>query len=161
MTTYQIQGPTKQCALTGRTLKAGEKFYSVLTDQAGQLVRTDYSVEAWKGPPAGAIAFWSGRIPSSNRPPRPTINEGLLVDCFAHLADSTDVSRQHFRYVLALLLMRKKRFRFEDVRREGRQEFLCLRDVQTGQRHELLDPRLTEAEMQSVQEEIFRVLGWE
>ena len=39
--------------------------------------------------------------------------------------------------------------------------FLVLRDGKTGARHEVLDPRLDDAEAASVQEEVFRVLGWE
>jgi hypothetical protein len=57
--------------------------------------------------------------------------------------------------------MRRKRFKFEDVRKRDDQEFLLLRDGKTGARYEVLDPRLDDTEAASVQEEVFRVLGWE
>ena len=50
MTPYQIQGPARQCAATGRELRPGERFYSVLLDEAGQFVRKDYAADAWPGP---------------------------------------------------------------------------------------------------------------
>lgn len=161
MTNYEIHGPARVCAATGRELKPGERAYSVLRDEGGRFVRTDYAADAWPGPPAGAIAWWAGRIPEAGRPAKPTINEDLLVDCFEHLADTTDPGRQRFRYVVALLLMRRKRFKFEDARKDGGRETLVVRDGKSGRRHEFPDPQLTDPEMDAVRDEVFRVLGWE
>ena len=49
---YEHVHCTRRCAATGRELRPGEAFYSVLTDEAAKLVRQDYSAEAWTGPPA-------------------------------------------------------------------------------------------------------------
>ena len=38
MTNYEIHGPARVCAATGRELRAGEKVYSVLRDELGQFV---------------------------------------------------------------------------------------------------------------------------
>jgi hypothetical protein len=160
MTPYQIQGPTRQCAATGRELRPGEQFYSVLFDEAGQFVRKDYAADAWSAPPPAAVAYWSGRIPASGRPRQPTINDELLLDCFEHLGDATEPAQRNFRYVVALLLMRRKRFKFEDVRTRDGEEFLLMRDAKSGARFEVPDPRLTDAEIATVQDEVFRVLGW-
>jgi hypothetical protein len=161
MTNYQIHGPARTCAATGRELKPGEKVFSVLTDQGGQFVRTDYKTDAWPGPPSGAVAWWAGRVPEAGRPARPVINDDLLVDCFEHLAGTADPARQRFRYVVALLLMRRKRFRFEDARKRDESETLVVRDAKSGRKHEVIDPQLTGPEMDAVRDEVFRVLGWE
>src|SRR5262245_10373892 len=160
MTPYVIQGPSRQCSATGRELRPGERFVSVLFDEADRLVRKDYAADAWPGAPRDAIAYWSGRVPEAGQPRRPPVNDELLLDCFAHLAGATDPRQQNFRYVLALLLMRRKRLKFEDVRRNDGREVLCLREARSGARHELPDPRLSDEEMAAVQEEAFRVLGW-
>lgn len=161
-TDFEISGPTRRCAVSGRELHAGEKFYGALVDADGKFVRTDYAADAWAGPPAGAIAFWAGRIPASDRPRKPTFNDDLLADCFAHLAGSADPARVNFRYVVALLLMRRKRLKFEDARRAADgTHVLVVRDAKSGGRYEVPDPRLSEAEITAVQDEVFRVLGWE
>src|SRR5262245_12038204 len=82
MTNYQIQGPARVCAITGRELTAGERVFSVLRDENGQFVRTDHAADAWPGPPAGAVAWWAGRVPEAGRHTKPTINNDLLTDCF-------------------------------------------------------------------------------
>jgi hypothetical protein len=161
MTNYQIHGPARVCAITGRELRPGERMFSVLRDEAGQFVRTDYAADAWPGSPVGTVAWWAGRVPDAGRPAKPSINDDLLVDCFEHLAGTTDPARQKFRYVVALLLMRRKRFRFEDAKKREDAETLVVRDSRSGRRHEIADPQLTEPEMETVRDEVFRVLGWD
>jgi hypothetical protein len=161
MTDYEIQASTRRCAQTGRELRPGERFYSVLLDEQGKLVRKDYSQEAWHGPPDGAFGFWLSRVPEEGGPRRPPIDDEMLVDCFHRLEGQTDAGRVNFRYVVALLLMRRRRFKFEEAQvREG-QEILSLRCTRTRTVYEVINPRLTEAEMAAVQEEVFKVLGWE
>ncbi len=161
MTAYQIQTPTRQCAATGRELKPGERFYCALLDEAGQLVRKDYAADAWPGAPEGVIAYWCGRIPASDSRRRPTINDEWLFDCFIHLGEAKEPAQKNFRYVIGLLLMRRKRFKFDDVLKRDGEEYLLLRDAKSGTKYEVLDPRLGEAETAAVQDEVFRVLGWE
>ena len=161
MINYQIHGPARICAATGRELKPGERVFSVLRDEHGQFVRTDYAADAWPGPPAGAVAWWAGRVPEAGKAARPTINDDLLADCFEHLSGTTDPARLRFRYVVALLLMRRKRFKFEDARKRGDRDTLVVRDTKSGRRHEVEDPQMTDPEMDAVRDEVFRVLGWE
>jgi hypothetical protein len=159
---FDIQGPTRICAATVVELRAGDRFFAVLADEAGKFVRKDYAAGAWAGPPAGAIAHWAGRVPASDKPRKPTFNDDLLLDCFHHLGGATDPDRVNFRYVVALLLMRRKRLKFEDVRRAADgAHVLVVRDAKGGARHEVADPRLTEPEIDAVQAEVFQVLGWE
>ena len=162
MTTFDIQGPARVCAVSGRELKPGDRYFAALADEDGKFVRRDYAADAWAGPPAGAVAYWAGRVPASDAARKPTFNDGLLADCFQHLAGAAEPDRVNFRYVVALLLMRRKRLKFEDVRRapDGA-HVLVVRDARTGARHEVADPRLGEDEIAAVQVEVFRVLGWE
>jgi hypothetical protein len=161
MTDYQIQPNTRRCTLTGRELKPGETFYTALLEEGGKFLRQDYSSEAWQGPPAGAFSFWCGRVPAQEESRRPRIDDDLLADCFQRLEGQTEPGRVSFRYVVALLLMRRKRFKFEETRTEAGRELLRLRCTRTGAAHEVINPRLTEQEMVAVQEEVFKVLGWQ
>jgi hypothetical protein len=160
MNEYQIQPNTRHCCATGREMKAGEVCYSVLLEEAGKFVRRDYSPEAWQGPPPGAFSFWQGRISAGAAPRRPPIDDELLLDCFARLESQAEPSRLAFRYVLGLLLLRRKRFKIENTRQEGGQEVLVLRCGKGG-RHEVVNPGLTDEEMEAVQEDVFQALGWE
>jgi hypothetical protein len=161
MIDYQIQPNTRRCFLTNRELRPGEKFYSVLLDENGQLVRHDYSVEAWQGPPDGAFSFWAGKVPAPDQSKRPRIDDEMLFECFNRLEGQTDTGRINFRYVVALLLMRRKRLKFAGAVTEDGREVLHLRDARSGAEYEVVNPGLTDDEMASVQEEVLNVLGWE
>jgi hypothetical protein len=161
MTEYQIQPNTRRCAATGRELLPGEPYYSVLLDEAGKLVRKDYSRAAWQGPPPGAFSFWAGRIAPPQGRRRPPIDDDLLADCFQRLEGQTEPGRLNFRYVLALLLMRRRRLKFEEAEQGTDGEVLVLRCARTGARHRVVNPGLTEEELAAVQEDVFQALGWE
>ncbi|MCS6863589.1 MAG: hypothetical protein RMJ56_14090 [Gemmataceae bacterium] len=163
MIDYEIQAPSRVCAATQRELKPGESYWAVLTEQSGKLVRRDFAAEAWSGPPPGAIAYWRGKVPVAGQKPRnPVINEELLVDCLERLKDRTEPEGQNFRYVVALLLMRRKRFKFEDAGRDDQgRDVLIVRDVRSGAVHTIVDPHVDDEQLAAVQADVFRVLGWE
>jgi len=160
MTEYQIQPNTRRCAATGRELQPGEKFYTALLDEGGRFLRKDYSSAAWQGPPPGAFGFWTGRVPA-HEGRHQAIDDDMLVECFQRLEGEAEPGKVNFRYVVALLLMRRKRFKFEEARVEHGLEVFTLRCVRTSAHHEVINPRLTEAQMAEVQDEVFKVLGWE
>jgi hypothetical protein len=161
MLDYQIQPNTRRCSTTGRELQPGERYFSVLLDEDGKFVRRDYSAEAWQGPPPGAFSFWVGRIPTEETKKRPPIDDDLLLDCFTRLDGETDPRRVNFRFVLALLLMRRKRLKLEGSAAEGGDEVLTMRCTRSGASHRVVNPQLTDEQIAEVQEEVFQALGWD
>ncbi|HMC66167.1 MAG TPA: hypothetical protein VKI65_14620 [Gemmataceae bacterium] len=161
MTDYEIQTNTRRCAATGRELRPGERVYTVLVERDGRFIRQDYSSEAWQGTPANAFGFWAGVVPAEGERRRLRVDDDLLIDCFERLEGESEPSRVNFRYVVALLLMRRRRLKFEEAATEGDQDVLYLRCPRTQSKHRVVNPRLTDDEMNAVQEEVFKILGWE
>jgi hypothetical protein len=159
MVDYEIAAPGRVCAKSGRELKPGDRIASVLVPDGGKLVRHDYAREVMVEPPVDAIAFWVHAL-SDGPAKRPVINDDLLMDLFRHWAESAEPERLRFRYVVALLLMRRKRLKFEDAGRRDGQDVLIVRDAKSGIRHEVPDPKLTDDAIAAVQDEVFDVLGW-
>jgi len=161
MTEYQIQPNSRRCTVTGRELRPTECFFTALVEADGQFVRQDYSAEAWHGPPPGAFSFWSGRVPKEGETHKPRVDDDMLLECFERLENQTEPRKLSFRYVVALLLMRRKRLKFEESAVVNDREVLTLRCVKTGTRHQVANPGMPEEEMAAVQEEVFKVLGWQ
>ena len=161
MTEYPNPAKHPSLSVTGRELQPGEKFYTALLEEGNQFVRRDYSTAAWQGPPPQAFSFWCGRVPAREETRRPRIDDEMLVECFNRLEGQTEPGRMNFRFVVALLLMRRKHFKFEEARKQGDQELLILKCVRTGAKLEVVHPRLTDEQMTAVQEEVFQVLGWQ
>jgi hypothetical protein len=133
----------------------------VLVQEGASLVRRDYSQEAWSGPPGGALGYWVGKIPAREPDRRPVIDDDVLLECFHRLQGQHEPAQVHFRYVVALLLMRRKRLKFEDARVADGQEILRLRCVPTRAVYEVVNPSLTDDAIQAVQEEASKVFGWQ
>lgn len=161
MIDYQIQPSTRRCSATGREIQPGERYYSVLLEEGGKLVRKDFSVEAWQGAPQGAFSFWMGRLASPRDKRRPPIDDEMLMECFERLEGQLEPGRLRFRYVVALLLMRRRRLRFQETQQDGPDEVLYMRCTRSGARHAVINPGLTDEELATVQEEVFQALGWE
>jgi hypothetical protein len=109
---YEVQRCTRHCAATGRELAPGEAYYSVLFAKGAELERLDYSAESWQGPPDEAVGWWKSRMPDATARRTHGAPNEVMLDFFDQLenqAESRDV-----RYVLALLLVRRRVMRLED-----------------------------------------------
>ncbi len=161
MVDYHIQPNSRVCAASGRELKPGERYFSALLDEGGKFTRKDYAKEAWTGPPEGTFSFWTGKVPTPSETTKPRFDDDVLEDCFHRLEGQLEASQLNFRYVVALLLIRRKRFRFEStVTVAPGEEQIALTSVKTGEKYQIPNPHLSDAQMAQVQEEVFRVLGW-
>ncbi len=122
---YEVQRCTRHCAVTGRELKPGEEFYSVLTAEGAELKRRDYSKEAWTGPPEGAIGWWRSQIPTPEANRLHWAPNEVILHFFEELQQQP--ARQDMRYVLALLLVRRRVLRLEEQEKnEQGQDVLVL-----------------------------------
>ena len=111
MLDYEIQRCTRRCAATERELKDGEVCYSVLVAEGAAVLRRDYSAEAWQGPPDNAIGWWKSTVvdPSAGRPH--WAPHDVMLSYFERLLE--DPTAEDARYVLALLLVRRRILRVE------------------------------------------------
>jgi hypothetical protein len=99
-------------------------------------------------------------VAAPSEQPKPRFDDDLLEECFQRLEGQTDPGRINFRYVVALLLIRRKRFRFDRTVFEAGVEKLEVTNAKTGDKHLVVNPQLTAEQMNQVQDEVFQVLGW-
>ncbi|MER3442534.1 MAG: hypothetical protein C4296_14380 [Gemmataceae bacterium] len=158
---YRIQPCTRRCARTGRVLAPGERYHSVLYERHGTLVREDISDEAWTGPPAQAFACWTGVVPPADRPRRWYVPADVLREAFERLASSTDRYGLRLRYVLALWLVRRRHLKWHGTQRLDGQEMLILLDPKSQKTYTVPEPRLTEDELQTIEDELLQLVGAE
>lgn len=125
MLDFEIQRCTRRCAKTDKELQPGESFYSVLVAEGKDVVRRDYSVAAWDGAPDEAIGFWKSRIPEPNSKKVNWAPNDVMLNYF--VSTENDPEKRDIRFVLALLLLRRRIFRLEESEAEtGSQEVMTL-----------------------------------
>ncbi len=121
---YEIQRPTRHCSQTGRELRPGERFFSMLVRHEGKLQRRDFSADAWTGPPEDALGWWRSQVPLPEAGKPQLAPNDVMLDLLEQLADAPD--KQDLRYVLALLLVRRRALRLEDTEQSVDGEVLVL-----------------------------------
>ena len=154
---YEIERSAKSCAATGREFAAGEEFFSVLLAAGSELKRCDYSIEAWQGPPEGAIGWWKSQMPGQQGRRAHWAPNDTLLNFFDELAEQPD--KQDMRYVLALLLVRRRVMRLEEEQRDDAgHERLVLYCPRRDAQYEISSMTLDGGRMNEIQQVLAKLL---
>lgn len=111
---YNIKPVSKVCAGTGEPLEPGSTCWSVLVESDGKLVRQDYSEAGWDGPPENSLGHWQCSIPSDKVSVQKLLDTDSMLQYFTQLCESPNHLEQDYQYVLALMLLRKRRLVLEE-----------------------------------------------
>ena len=199
--TYDIQRPTGVCAATGRELAPGETVYTALIDPPAEdrseeqrkandktsgggelpMLRIDVSAQAWEDSdyrPPHLFGFWRTEVPEPNEKKKLLVGDAAIQELMLSMEDATEDKQLAFRYVLALILLRKKLLRHDGIDRREQEEssgggpvqdywqFTPKLDIAKGHfgkwnpdaKFEVLDPHITEDEIAGVTEQLGQVL---
>ena len=108
---YDIAKSSGACSACERELAIEEEFIVALFDTAEGFRRDDFCKPCWErrsDEAAKAFSIWHSRIPRPDEPKKPVINNNILVEFFEKLDGRDEPAKINFRFVLALMLMRKK-----------------------------------------------------
>jgi hypothetical protein len=183
VTTYDIERPTGQCAYTGRALEPGETYIATLVEvdpdpqnpkaNPSGLKRLDVALKVWEAGqrPLRVFSFWKSVVPQPNQKKKVFVDDQVLMNLCKRLADAEQPQRLAFRFVLALILMRKKLLRYEGSRvekipasgdqPETRRELWKMVPKGEEEALEILNPQLDEAQIQQVTEQLGEILEGE
>jgi hypothetical protein len=109
---YEVQHSARCCSATGREFAPGETYYSVLMAEGAELKRYDYAADAWPGPSEEAVGWWKSQVPGRDERKKHWAPNDVMLQFWDELADQLD--KQDMRYVLTLLLIRRRVFRLEE-----------------------------------------------
>jgi hypothetical protein len=171
-TSYEIARASGTCAASGRALEAGESYIAALVEREGEegLRRVDFSLEAWERgehprPPLVLFGFWRARFDPQDegRRRQPLIDDDSLVELLEQLEGVEESSRVSFRYILALLLVRKKVLRLETVERGGERPVMLLRRAGQSEGQatpwRVVDPGMNEEQIAAAVEQLGAVMS--
>ncbi len=154
---YEVQHAARRCSATGREFAPGETYYSVLVSEGTEWKRLDYAADAWQGPPAEAVGWWRSQIPDRNAHKKHWAPNDVMLHFWDELASQPD--KQDMRYVLTLLLVRRRVFRLEEEKfdAEGR-EWLAVYCPRRETGYEVPAVIPDEARIEAIQEELASLL---
>ena len=148
---YHLKPMGKTCAATDALLEPGTLVHSVLVERDGETIRLDYSTQGWDGPPEGTIGHWRSLVPEPEAErPKPLDPDGLLEQ-FERMTEDANPAQEKLCYVIALLLMQKRRLQLEGTRRDGDIAYLQFIGQRGEGPFEVREQQLTGEEIASVQ----------
>jgi len=120
---YEISRSQETCTASGRELEVGEEHVAALLETAGEtmLSRVLYARDAWDDGvelPDGTtlFGFWRRRVPEPGETKKsPLVSDDEIFDLFEQLGEATEGKQIGFRYLLTLMLMRKKKLELEGM----------------------------------------------
>lgn len=161
---FPVGRPTGMCAATGVRAVAGEGYCAALVEREdGSLERQDFSVGAWDAgarPVGRVFGSWRGVVPQSDAAPKLKLDDAELLELFEQLAEAIEPRAIGLRYVLALLLVRRRVLRYEGAE-AGR---LWVSPCGAGgerARVEVADPGLDEEQLSAVAEQLGECVSFE
>lgn len=159
---YQIARPRGQCALTGQPIVPGEAFMTALRQTPQGYERLDISMDAWQGfDTCDVVGFWQMVMPVGEQKKRPFVDDETLIDLFVRLEEASEPSRLNFRFVLGLLLLRKRLLSYESTVHRGDVELWMVRFRGRQELMELESPGLDESQIEQVSQQLSSILNEE
>jgi hypothetical protein len=155
MMDFEIQKCSRRCAASDRELLPGERVYSVLLLEGSSFVRRDFSEETWSGPPDDSIGWWQARIPTPESNRVHWAPHEVMLHYFLEL-EATD--QLDLRYVLALLMVRRRILRLESSEKPGEIEQLVLYCPSNEMEYRVPVVSPSGARVEQIQQELARLL---
>ncbi len=158
---WELRELTQQCAQCGCAFHEGDAICSAVFEREEGFERLDFCESCHNDLDPGIIyARWRTLQPQAEEPPlHRAVNESAVRDFFGRLAGEDDPGKRNFRYVLGLMLMRKKVLRYVEVRRGDEGTELVLRERRTDEEHVVFNPCLGEEEILALTEKVGQVLN--
>ena len=156
---WEVKRPSETCSLCARAFAVGESYRSALLDLGTQFERRDFCLPCWEREKPATFSSWQTRRPKPDEERQRLADDDVILNFFHRLEGQTEPLRINFRYIVALILMRKRILKFETTEREDDRDYWVLRLVRDGTRHRVINPRLTDEEVERLSEEVGQLLN--
>lgn len=165
MQSWNIRSRSSQCALSEQPFSEGEQLYTAIyfDPETSGYLRRDVSLAAWEQELSERtpLAYWKTRYEPEIAEAKPEIapkeNAQALL---TRLIEEDDPKTENARYILALMLERKRIIAPTAVKESENGKMLFYENKKTGEVFIVRDPELYLHEMAQVQDEVAMLLGF-
>jgi len=132
MDEWEIDKPLGQCCGTGKKIEPGQEYFAALVETPEGLQRRDFCADYWQQQKPDVFCYWKTKLP--------------------------DQEKINFRFVLTLILMRKRLLKYDSSRTEDDKEIWRLRIVGDKEFVEVVNPHLDEGQIEQLSSQLSEIL---
>ncbi len=165
MIDWNIQSRAHACQACQKPFADKEPFHTLLFDQRHAYERLDVCADCWAAQHKhgatdrkGFISYWQSvyTVPPS-APPEP-IQKDTAESLLRKLIEQNDPIHTGARFILAVMLERKRLLKVKAQIAEGQQRIFIYEHVKSGDLFNVPDPNLQLDELEEVQRDVIRLL---
>lgn len=155
---WDIKSRSHVCTQSGREFQPGEIFYTVLMREGNGFRREDLCEEVWqsRNDNIQPFSFWRSKYEPPAPPPPEPLPHDDAESLLRRLIAENDPAYVNVRYILALMLERKRVLRAMESHDE---DMLVYEHVETGETIVLSNPHLNLEQVPEVQREVSMLLA--
>jgi hypothetical protein len=158
MSEWEITKPLGQCYGTERKIESGEEYFAALVETDEGLQRRDFCAEYWESQKPDVFCYWKTKLPEPGQKKQLFVDDQMLMAFFERLEKETEQEKINFRFVLALILMRKRILKYDETKNVDDKEIWCLRVIGDKQIVEVINPHLDEKQIDQLSSQIGEIL---
>lgn len=155
---WDIKSRAHSCVRTGREFAEGEFFYTLLYREGEGFRREDLCEEAWadRNDNIEPFSFWRSKYEPPAPPPPEALPKDDAEGLLRRLIAEQNPAHANARYILALMLERKRVLRPVESQDEA---ILVYEHLATGETFVFPDPGLSMEKIPDVQREVSELLA--
>ncbi|HEX8311224.1 MAG TPA: hypothetical protein VF614_07910, partial [Chthoniobacteraceae bacterium] len=136
-------------------------FYTLLFNDKGVYRREDLSESAWqqRNDNIQPYSFWRSKFETPPPATSETLGKQTAEDLLRHYMEENSPQHTNTRYILALMLERKRQLKQIDAKEEDGRTTLIYEHVKTGEVFLIPDPQLRLEQIADVQAQVAELLG--
>jgi len=158
MEEWEISKPLGQCCGTGKKIEYGEEYFAALVETEEGLQRRDFCSEYWQHKKPDVFCYWRTRLPNPEQKKRIFVDDEMLMAFFERLEQESEQEKINFRFVLTLVLMRKRRLKYDSTKIEDDREVWRLKVTGEKEFVEVVNPHLDEEQIEQLSSQIGQIL---
>ena len=158
MADWDIKKTLGQCFGTGEEFVVDQEYFAALVETEDGFERRDYSVGYWQENKPNAYCFWKTRMADPDKKKEIFIDDEMLLVFFDRLAEETDEDKINFRFVLTLILMRKRKLKYDSAQIKDDKEVWTLKVAGQGREVEVVNPHLTEDKITELSSQMGQIM---
>ncbi len=159
MAKWEISKSQGRCFGTDKPIAAGEPYFAALVETEDGFQRCDYCLDYWQDHQPKAYCFWKTKFPEEGKKAQLFIDDQMLMMFFERLEGETSPEKINFRFVLMLVLMRKRKLKYDSSIVKDDQQWWRLKVAASGGREvEVLNPQIDQEQIEQLSGQIGEIM---